>query len=132
MCNDKGTKRFRTVIVDCDTKLEYTLQSDDILNKAKRIVAIEAYKVGDVSKSSTGRAVVNDTIFSKSYLTISSVETDEVLNKVPFTDLNKKTNNGMLFLVDIPPVAMSKCKIVIPDNAALSAAESWVLGFHYE
>jgi hypothetical protein len=132
MC--KATKRFRLVEVDVDStsKQEFTLKDEEVLREAKKIVGIEAYKVGTVSITPSQRAVVNDTVFNKSFLTLTSGANDEVITEIPFADLNKAANNGQLFMVDIPPLVPSKCKIVVGTVAALSASETFLLGFHYE
>lgn len=133
MCN-KGTKNFRLVVVDSTNAntQDYDLKDEENLRTAKRIVAIEAYKVGTVSNEPGGRPVINDTVFNKSFLTISTPDSDEVLYKIPFSDLNRAGNNGQLFLVDIPPLAPSKCKIRIASTVGIVTTESFLLGFHYE
>lgn len=132
MCTHK-TNRFRIVEVDCETtKQEYTLLKDDVLDNAKQITAIEAYKVGDLALAPSGRATVNDTVLKKSFLTLSTSDTDEVQYRVPLIDLVRTMNNGQLFLVNLPKLAFSKCKVYVPTTAALSATESWVFGVHYE
>lgn len=133
MCNNTGTKRFRTIEVAAAAgKNEYALISEDILNGAKRITAFEVYRVGTVGLTPGNQVVVNDTIFNKSYLTISTAGADELLNKIPFTSLERKANNGEVFMVDIPPIAASKCKVFIPSTAGLVAGEAWLIGVHYE
>ncbi|MEO5681455.1 MAG: hypothetical protein ABIQ88_02375 [Chitinophagaceae bacterium] len=133
MCNKEGTKRFRVVEVICKANQnEYSLLTDDILNSAKRIVAIEAYRVANVSLTPSSLAVVNDTVFAKSFLTMSTAATDEMLNRIPFTDLDRKANQGELFFVDIPPIVASKCKVFIPTTVGIVAGEAWLIGVHYE
>jgi hypothetical protein len=132
MCIQKGTPRFRIVEVDCAAIQEYSLQNDDILSKAKSIIAIEAFRVANVTLTPKNRTVVNDAVFLKSFLTIATQVSDEILFRIPFINLSKKDNNGMLFMVNIPPIAMSKCKITVANTAGLVATETWLLAFHYE
>jgi hypothetical protein len=134
MCKEKGTPRFRLVEVEVSStsQQDFSLKDEEVLRDAKRIIAIEAYKVGTLALSPTGRAVVNDTVFKKSFLIIGTADSDEVLNKIPLSDLSRADNNGQLFYVDIPPVAPSKCSIKVATVATLSASESFVLAFHYE
>jgi hypothetical protein len=133
MCNIK-TKRFRAIEVQIDSvgKQTFTLGDEETLRDAKRIVAIEAYRLADVSMSANARALVGDAIFEKSFLTISTKDTDQVHYRIPLTDLCRADNNGQLYEVDIPPIAPSKCEIFVATVAGLSAAESFLLGFHYE
>jgi hypothetical protein len=132
MC--KGTPRTRLVEVAIDSivKTEFSLKDEEVLRKAKRIIAIEAYKVGTVSIAPSTAAVVNDTVFDKSFLTLGTEDGEEVIYKLPLADLNRAANNGQLFYVDIPPIAPSKCSIKVATTAALSAAEVFLLCFHYE
>jgi hypothetical protein len=132
MC--KGTPRFRIVEVDVTSAgvQDFSLSDDEVLRDAKKIIAIEAYKVGTVTNTPKGRAVVNDTVFNKSFLVISTGASDEVLSGIPLADLNRAGNNGQLFYVDIPPISPSKCKIHVASTASLSASETFLLGFHYE
>jgi len=134
MCKDKGTPRYRIVEVDVTSAAvqDYTLTDEEVLRTAKRIIAIEAFMVGTVSTTPKGRAVVSDTVFKKSYLTIGTADTDEVLTKIPLSDLSRATNNGQLFYVDIPPIAPSKCNIHVGSVAGLSTSETFLLAFHYE
>ena len=124
-------KRFRIVEVTSAGQ-NNTLNDEKVLDGAKRITAIEAYMVGDVAKGPSGAATVNDTIFKKSFLTLSTGESNEVLLHVPLTDLCKKTNAGQLFLVDLPPISATKSKVYIAELTGLVTTETFVLAFHYE
>lgn len=132
MCKQQGAPGFRTIEVLSTAALSYTLPDDEILRNAKRIIGIVAYKVGTLALSKTGRPVVNDTVFNKSYLTVITADDRKVLVDLPFSDMNRAGNNGEIFYVDIPPIAPTKCEINVASAAALSASESFVLGFIYE
>lgn len=118
--------------VDSTAKQKFNLGDEETLRDAKRIVAIEAYRLADVSMSPAARALVGDAIFEKSFLTIGTKDTDQVQYQIPLTDLCRADNDGQLYMVDIPPIAPSKCEIFVASVAGLSAAESFLLAFHYE
>lgn len=132
MCKQKGAPGFRTIEVETTAAVDYTLPDDEILRKAKRIIGLVSYKVGTLALSSTGRPVVNDTVFNKSYLTIITADDRKVLVELPLSDLNRAANSGEIFYVDIPPIAPSKCEIHVGSPAALVTTESFVIGFLYE
>jgi hypothetical protein len=132
MCN-QAVKRQRTLIIPTDSaKNQYSLKNDEILRDAKRIVAIEAYRVGTVSIAPDGTTTVSDTIFNKASLTLETSDGTIVLTDVPLTDLCKADNNGQKFLVNIPPIVPSKCFIKVASPAGLSITEAFVIGFEYE
>lgn len=130
MCHK--TKRFRLVEVDCKAQASVSLDKEEVLRDAKRITAIQAYKVANKSLAPSGRPTVNDTVFAKAQLVIKTPGDDEVQYKIPFCDMDKQGNGGILYEVDIPPIAPTKCEIVIPSTTGVVTTESYVLGFHYE
>lgn len=133
MCNQQGAPRYRYIEVQTDAStLQLSLKDESVLQEAKRIIAITAYRVGTVSNVPSGRPVVNDAVFKKSFLVLSTADTDEVFNKIPLSDLDRTANNGELYFVNIPPIAPTKCFIQIASVAGLNAGESFLLGFQYE
>ena len=132
MCT-KATKNFRLVVVNITAaKQEWNLSDNEDLQQAKRIVAVQAYRVGDVSHAPDGTPVVNNTVFNKSFLSFQTNDNQEKIQQFPFPDLNRKDNNGELVYVDIPPIAPTKCKIKIATAAGIVVDESFLLGVHYE
>lgn len=133
MCHGKAIPRSRIVEVAINSAAvtDFSLKDEEVLRKAKKIIALEAYKVGTVSNAPSGAAVVNDTVFNKSFLIIGTEASDEVI-KIPLSDLNRAANSGELFYVDIPPIAPSKCSIKVATTASLNTAEVFLLSFHYE
>lgn len=109
-----------------------TINDEKVLDGAKRIVAIEAYRVADVSISPEGKAVVNNTAFAKGFLTLATGDSNENCLHIPLTDLCKKDNAGQLFHVDLPPIAATKSKIFFGNTAGIVATEVVLLGIHYE
>ncbi len=133
MCNTKGTTNFKLVEVLIDgVQTEYSLKDQEILRQAKKIVAIEVYTVSIVSVTPKSRPVVNNTVFLKSFLVLGSADDKQPIDRIPFTSMNKATNNGLLFYVDIPPIAPSKCFVAVPTGAGIVAGESFLIGFHFE
>lgn len=127
------TKKFRLVEVECVSQAATTLKNEEVLGKAKKIVGIEAYKVGTVAVSPSGRAVANNTVFLKSFLTLKTNNgSSEPVLRIPFADLERAGNSGKLLEVNLAPLAISKCEIVVGSVAGIVTTESWLLGFHYE
>lgn len=133
MCKDKGTPNFRQIEVEITaSQQQYSLKEEEILSDCKKIIGVEVYKVANVSVSPTGRPLVNNTVFTKSYLVIATKDSDEVLYMIPLASMDRSTNQGEIFRVDIPPIAPSKCYIKVGSIAGIVAGESFLLGFHYE
>ena len=135
MCTAKA-KNFRVVevLVGNVNQRDFYLPQDEVLRNAKRIVAVESYRVGKSSNAPiSGAANVSDTVFNKSFLTLETKDGGtQPITAVPLTDLCKQDNAGVLFEVDLPPLNVSKCKITVPTNASLVATEAWQIGFYYE
>jgi hypothetical protein len=130
-----ATKKFTTIVVDCSTTvLQNKLPLDQIIEGSNKIRAIESYRVTNVSNSPLdGSATVNETVFNKSFLVLlSKGGNEEVISKIPLTDLCKADNNGNLFELDINGISMQKSYILVPELTATVGTEKFLLGFHYE
>lgn len=135
MCSVK-TPFFRLTAVPCGstTATRFPLPVDQVLEEAKRIIAIQAYKVTDVTNSPIDQsALANATVFNKSFLVLVSKQgNEEVISLIPLADLCRSANNGVLKEFGILPINVTKCYIQVASVTALSASEVWLLGFHYE
>lgn len=133
MCINQATPNFLLVEVLIDgAKTTYSLKDEEILRTAKKIIAIETYKVDNVSISPTGRPLANNSVFAKGFLVLQSATNTEMINELPFPSMDRTTNNGRLFYVNIPPIAPSKCFIRVGTTAGIVTGESFLIGFHYE
>ena len=134
MCKEKGipASLLVEVAIDSASKTEFSLKNEELLGDAKRIIGVSAHKVGSVSIAPSGSAVVNDTVFNKSFLTLGTPGSKEPISKIPLAELNRAANNGQIFYLDVPPLAPSKCAIKVATVAGLVTTEVFLLTFYYE
>lgn len=134
MCK-QSTKNYRVleVAIPSTNQRDFYFPQDEILREARKITAIEAFKVGNSSQGPiSGLATVNDTVFNKSFLSLQTMGAEEPITNAALVDLSRKDNNGDLFTVDLPPLNITKCRITVPTAASLSTSEVFLIGFHYE
>ena len=138
MCGIKA-KKFRIVEVPIDSasSIAHSFGMEDVLKEAKRIVGIEAYKVGDYAIGpESGKATVNNTVFAKASLVLGSVDGDEPIYRMPLSRLNPASNAGNTIQFDVERINPGRCKIQLPNGASGTASlvttEVFVLGFYYE
>lgn len=114
---------------------QFNLATNQVLEQAKEILAIEAYKVGDASISPiSGSNVVNDTVFEKAYLSlVSKTQTGKtIIDLMPLVDLNRPSNQGVMQAFTIKDqLNVTKCFITTASAASQSTSEVFLLGFHY-
>lgn len=133
MCNNTGTSNFLLVEVQMTgAQNQFSLKDEEILRTAKKIVAIEVYKVDNVTITPKGAAVVNNTVFEKAFLVIGLADDKQPLMNIPFTSMDKTANQGRPFFVNIPPIAPSKCFVQVGTQAGIVPGEVFLIGFHYE
>lgn len=134
MCDQK-TKRFRIVEVQIDnvSSQSHPFGMEDVLQKAKRISAIQVYKATEYAKSPlSGKANVSAGVFANASLILGTNEGDEPIFNIPLADLCASNNSGKIREFDISNINPSRCKIFVSDVAGLSVNERFILGFHYE
>lgn len=134
MCNLK-TPGFEGVEVACNSTsaVQFQLPVDQVLQRAAKILAIEAYRVTNVAVSGqSGSALQSDTVFKSSFLVLLDIDNNSPIYRIPLTDLDRTLNNGMLFEVDINRINIPASYIYCPGQSAnLDTAKVWYLGFHY-
>lgn len=104
---------------------------DNELQK-KRIVAIEAFMVGDVSNDGAGAAVCVDAVFNKSMITIKTTDGLEKISNRPLKSFNSFLNNGQIARIDVHDISITDSYISVPTTAGLDVAKVWLLNIHYE
>lgn len=106
---------------------------DSVLNTALRIVAIEAYKVGDMAVGpESGNAVANNSCFSNSMLVLGDMDGKEAIKRVPLSRLNPAGNSGHAVPLDVDRLSPSNCHVFIKNTTPMVAGEVWVFGVWYE
>ena len=134
MCGFKR-KRFRIIEIDISSVgvQSHPFGLEDVLKSAKRIVAIQAFKVGEYARGPiSGKANANATVFNNASLVLGTNDGDEPIFNMPLTDLCSSTNNGLVREFDVSNINPSRCKIYVSSTANLTTNEVFVLGFHYE
>jgi hypothetical protein len=101
-----------------------------------RDVLVNAVQVIPVSKASrvpiSDNAVVNNTIFLKSTLTLS-VDGEESIDSVPLTVFNPADNDGRLFVFSVPKrINWEKSYFQISNSTGQVANESFLMVVFYE
>lgn len=132
MCNSVRTPFKRAIELTCSSSVtkKYYFATDATLESAKQIVAIQAYAVSDAATSPLSNSALQaDSVFTNSFLTIVSGN-DEVVSKIPLSDLRRSANNGNFYEVDIPN-GISVTKSYIETTVAPDTAKVWLFSFHY-
>lgn len=121
----------KSIKVASTTTFQYKLGDDSKLRN-KRVLAIEAHRVGEVATDHDNLVVVADTVFEKACLTLS-VDGEESIDNVPLTVFNRPDNNGQLLYLgeNGKLVNLESSFIKIASGATLTADTVFVLTFHY-
>jgi hypothetical protein len=133
MC--KPAKYFRILEVEVNNvnSLEFALPLDEVLRDACKITGISAYPVSSMAVSPvTVAAVVNNTVFNKSTLTLQTKDDQDRIVNLPLQAINPAINNGQIFQIDMPALNTTKCRMRVGNSASLVKGEVWAIGFQYE
>ena len=135
MCSLKSPG-YEAVEVPCGTTsgTKFLLPVDQILDQAKKILAIEAYSPTNVAIGPvTGAALQVANVFNSSFLVLVGKNNDQPISQIPLQDLNRFANNGVLFEVDVKDIVIEKSYILcLGQSSNLDTAKVWLLGFHYQ
>ena len=101
---------------------------DNLLSR--KITGIQLWKIGDVSIAPSGRPVVADAVFIKSFLTLS-IQGEERISEVPLTAFHQPTNNGFRFELDEKVINWENSFIEIAENTGVNDTDSFVFQIHY-
>lgn len=125
----KLIKYIETVEVKTNstTKTKFYFDEQPVLRK-KRILHVQAWRVGYVSESPSDLAVVNDVVFQKSFLVLVS-KGKEIINRIPLVQLTNYFQNENALLLDLM-VNFPKSYIEIGSIASLSASETFLFTFY--
>ena len=120
------------VVVDDATKVEFTFPQNVSTVEAGKIVALATHTVGEIPLSPSGKAIVNNTAFNKAYLVLRNRRSGrDDLNKIPLRDLLRSANNGEWIHLDGEQYDFSQSRIVVPNNAGLTANEVFMINVIY-
>lgn len=125
--------RIESIAVVCtDTAtLKWKIGDRENLRDVK-INAIQVHPVGKVSITPDGNAVVNNTVFLKSFLTLS-VDGEESIDTIPLTVFNPADNDGRLFVFSVPKViSWEKSHFNIATDTGMVANEAFIMTVFYE
>jgi len=121
------------VPIESTSQLQIQLPLNETLRDAKRITGVVAYKVGTVSVAPTSAlAVVNNTVFLKSFLTLTNVNNEQALSQIPLSDLERSGNAGIELDIEVAKFSANKSFIQISTAASISTSEVFLLRFEYE
>lgn len=118
------------IIVNNVGVTEFSLGLLPNLRQAKNIMQVEAYKVSQVPLAPSSKTVINDAVFSKSYLKFISTGSEEY-RTIPLLTLNK-INGTPLPILNVPPIDTEKSKIVVGSSVGLVLNEVFLLAITYE
>lgn len=127
--------RSRPIEVVCNNAnlTKFYLPIDQVLQTAAEIIAVEAWRVSDVTNGPiSGAALQSDAVFKNSFLTLITVEGNtERLSQIPLQSLNTALNAGLLKKLMLPQINVNACYISVPSAAGLVANQIWYLNFYY-
>lgn len=125
--------RFFEVGIENTAVNNHSFKSDSQLEAAHQITAIQAFRVAEVTNGpNSQKALLSDAVFNNSFLVLLSNDGSTELVTIPLSDLNRKDNNGLMFICDLPAVSFTNCYIKVATTAGLDTAKIWLLAFHYK
>ena len=134
MCNFK-TPGFEGVEVSAGTNaaaVQFNLPLDELLQKAKKIIAVEAYLQSNVANGGvTGTAQQSDTVIKNSFLVLMGVDNSSPIYRIPLVDLIRSLNNGQILELNIDRVNINASYIYC-SGQTIDTTKIWYLGFHYQ
>lgn len=119
------------VVVTDATLVEIPFPKQLTTLEKSRITSIEAFKFSTSPVAPSGKTMINDTVFKKSFVTFRIDNRDDV-NKYPLTSLDVTTNDGKLKYFDNLKIDFSQSKIVVGSAAGLIVGEVYGFNFTYE
>ncbi len=120
----------------CSVKVTSTSQTKfnlpDLPNlRGKKVYGIEAFKVANVSKDSSGNALCNSTAQAYAFL-ILHVNGKEKIKEMPIDSLVASSNNGLIKNFDNLEIDYQKSYIQFAITTGLVANEVVLLNFYYK
>ena len=109
------------------TKTKFYFGEQPILRN-KRVLYIHAWQVANVAESPSDLAVVNNTVFHKSFLVLVS-KNKEIINRIPLDQLMAIYNTQNVLLLDLI-INFPKSYIEIGSIASLNASETFLFTFY--
>lgn len=110
---------------------EFSLGSLPNLRTASKIIRVEALPVSQVTISPSGKAVVNNGVFQKSFLKLISADNVE-FRALALPSISKSINGTVIPAINTPRIDPEKSKIVVGTAAGLVLNEVWLLSVTYE
>ena len=136
MCQRFKPPGFEGVEVICNNAngVQFNLPLDELLQKAKKLLAVEAYLESDIPVGGvTGTAQQSDTVIKSSFLVLTGIDNSSPVYRIPLIDLVRSINNGMLMELDIDRININASYIYCAGQSAnLDTTKIWYLGFHYQ
>lgn len=113
-------------------KQKFVFGENDTL-RDKKVKAIDVFKVADVSVSPLGNALINATVFNKSYLVLV-IDGKENVNRIPLAALAPTVNNGKRFNFPGKGVVIdwAKSYIELPNTTSQVVGESFLFNVYYD
>jgi hypothetical protein len=136
MCDKFKTPGYEGVEVSVDNvnKVQFNLPLDELLQKAKKIIGVEAYlqsvmPIGGV----TGAEQQSDAVLRSSFLVLMGVDNSSPIFRIPLIDLMRSINNGDIMQFDIDRININASYIYVSgQSGALDTSKVFFLGFHYQ
>lgn len=110
---------------------EFVLGSLPNLRQAKRIIRIEAFDVSSITKSPSGKAVINAAAFKNAFIRLINSENVEYRH-LSLVSLSKTVNGTVIPTLNTPQIDPEKSKITVGDNSTLVSGEVFLLQISYE
>jgi hypothetical protein len=95
------------------TLKEYPFPKQLTVLERGKIIAIEAHRAGVLPFAPSGKAMVNDNAFKRSFLVLRVGEARDDVNKMPLTSLDVTANDGKLKEFKELKVDFSQSRIVV-------------------
>lgn len=126
----KGWEFFYGLSVNTSAnKGEYRLQQDSPLHLST-ITGVQVRKLTTNAKGIYGNAIINDTAFVSSYLTLKQ-RNAQVFERIPLEFIRFATEQGLWYPVLVPEVDMANSSVLCTNEAAITDDEEYVFVFKY-
>lgn len=100
--------------------------------RRKKIVGIEVQHVNEVTNAPSGLALISDTVFKKTFITLKNCHNADDIDKLPLNAIYAKNNNGNVKYFNEMVLDFANSYITISETTGLTADTVVLLDIYYE
>ena len=129
--NSKPIKRSEPVELVIKTATgKHTFSEIDSL-RGRKIKVIDISRIANCTHTPSGKAIVNETVFKKSFLVLS-VKGSEAINRLPLSALDPGSNAGHRIQFDDVLIDWVKSFVEIPELTGVVINEAFLFNVYFE